>query len=177
MRTKHARGPLLLIAATFALGVGGYLLATRLADEAPALLTERVAAPAFELTALNGEKLQLSAWRGEIVLIDFWATWCGPCRDEAPKLVELQRRYAARAVRVIGVSMDDDAAPVRAFYAQHQLNYPVALGDAQLGERFGGVLGMPAKFLIDRQGRIASKHAGAVDFGLLERELQQLLSE
>jgi hypothetical protein len=69
------------------------------------------------------------------------------------------------------------AAPVRAFYAQHRLNYPVALRDATIAERFGGVLGMPAKVLIDRQGRIASQHAGAVDFGLLERELQQVLSE
>ena len=177
MRTNGARILLLLTAAVFVLGIGGYLLGTRLGEEVPALLTTRVSAPEFELTALSGEKLKLSALRGKIVLIDFWATWCGPCRDEAPKLVELQRKYAARGVHVIGVSMDDDATPVHAFYAQHQLNYPVALGDAPLGERFGGVIGMPAKFLIDRQGRIASKHADAVDFGVLEHELQQLLSE
>ena len=179
MTAQEARGRRILLsltAAALALGVGGYLLATR-PIEAPALPTARDPAPSFELAPLDGQKLQLSTLRGQIVLVDFWATWCGPCRDEAPKLVELQHKYAARGLRVIGISMDDDAAPVRTFYAQHRLNYPVALGDAALAERFGRVLGMPAKFLIDRQGRIASKHAGAVDFGLLERELQELLSE
>ena len=174
MRT-FARGQLLVLPLLAAAAIAAYWLATR--DTAPALLPQRLPAPAFTLTTLDGKPLELQALHGKVVLVDFWATWCGPCRDEAPKLIELQQKYAGRGVQVVGISMDDDAAPVRTFYQQHHISYPVALGDAALGERFGGVLGMPAKFLIDRQGRIAAKHHGAVDFTQLERELNALIAE
>ncbi len=134
-------------------------------------------APDFSLVTIDGAPLSLAALRGKVVLVDFWATWCGPCRDEVPHLIDLQRTYASRGVELVGISMDDSAAPVKSFYDQLHMNYPVALGDAALAERFGGVLGLPVKFLIDRAGRIAHKHVGPVEPATLARELDELLAE
>jgi cytochrome c biogenesis protein CcmG, thiol:disulfide interchange protein DsbE len=164
---------LLTGAALAALGIAGYWTYVRRHDQE----RERAFAPVFTLTTLDGAPLRLEALRGKVVLIDFWATWCGPCRDEIPELGELNRIYGPRGVQVVGISMDDDAAPVRAFYRELHMNYPVALGDAALAQRFGGVLGLPVKFLIDRKGRIAGRHDGAMDSATLARELSTLLSE
>ena len=136
----------------------------------------RAAAPTFQLTALDGQSLTLSALRGKVVLIDFWATWCGPCRDEVPKLVELQRAYGPRGVQLVGISMDDDADKVKAFYRELHMNYPVAIGEAALGERFGGVLGLPVKFLVDKQGRLVGR-LDTADPAQLRPELDRLLTE
>lgn len=138
---------------------------------------DRPPAPTLSLTALDGQPLQLRDFRGHVVLIDFWATWCGPCQDEVPELVALQKAYAPRGVQFLGVSMDDDEAVVRAFYQEMDMNYPVALGDAELAERYGGVLGLPVKFLIDREGRIAARHDGPTEAAALARELSALLAE
>src|SRR3974390_2633012 len=96
-------------------------------------------APVFTLPQLNGADLRLSAYRGKIVLLDFWATWCDPCRDEIPHFVELQDKYGADGLQIIGVSMDDGPEPVRAFYQQFHLNYPVVMGNAKIGELYGGI--------------------------------------
>ena len=108
-------------------------------------------------------------------MLDFWATWCDPCREEVPHLVELQNRYRDRGLQIIGISMDDDAEPVRDFYRRFNMNYPVAMGDATTGEVYGGVLGLPIAFLIDRDGRVYSKHIGATDISVIEREITTLL--
>jgi len=157
-------------------GVVGCVAATGLAGDA-GLRSARAPAPAFALTALDGAPVRLEAMRGQVVLLDFWATWCGPCRDEIPNLVKIERTYGPRGVRVVGIAMDDDVAPVRAFARELHMNYTVALGDAALAERFGGVLGLPAKFLIDRLGRIAARHDGPMDPAVLAGELQALLAE
>src|SRR5512135_2308447 len=84
-------------------------------------------APDFSLTDLAGKKLALSAYRGTVVLLNFWATWCGPCREEIPSLVSLQEKYRNKGLQIIGISLDDDAAPIPAFYRQYKMNYPVAI--------------------------------------------------
>lgn len=155
------------------LGVTSYLLLTR---RPAAISGKRTSPPALELTTLDGARWTLAALRGKVVLIDFWATWCGPCRDEMPKLVELQRSRAARGLQLLGISMDDDPAKVQSFCRELKLNYPVAMGDVALAERFGGVLGLPAKFLIDRDGRMVGR-SQARDIAELARELDQLLEE
>ncbi|MGC2182748.1 MAG: TlpA disulfide reductase family protein [Terriglobales bacterium] len=136
---------------------------------------ERALAPEFSLSTLAGEKLKLSDYRGKVVLLDFWATWCGPCREEIPHFVELQNQYRDQGFQIIGVSMDDSPEPVRDFCRQFQINYPVVMGDAKTGELFGGVLGLPIAFLIGRDGRIYSKHIGATDIAVLHREITALL--
>jgi cytochrome c biogenesis protein CcmG, thiol:disulfide interchange protein DsbE len=132
-------------------------------------------APDFNLSQLDGPTLRLSSYRDKIVLLDFWATWCAPCREETPNLVNLQKEYGDRGLQIIGVSMDDSAEPVHAFYRQFHMNYPVVMGNAKTGELYGGVLGLPIAFLIDRNGRIYKKHVGATDPVVLEKEINFLL--
>ena len=133
------------------------------------------AAPDFSLPELNGNSLRLSDYRGKVVLLDFWATWCDPCREETPHLVELQDKYRDQGLQIIGVSMDDSPEPVRDFYRLFQMNYPVAMGNAKIGELYGGVLGLPIAFVISRDGRIFTKHIGATDISVLERDIRALL--
>ena len=132
-------------------------------------------APDFTLPQLGGENLSLSTYRGKVVLLDFWATWCDPCREETPHFVELQHRYGDRGLQIIGISMDDGPEPVRAFYEQFHMNYPVVMGNAKTGELYGGVLGLPITFLIGRDGRIYAKHIGATDAAVFEKEIKSLL--
>ena len=137
--------------------------------------SEHRPAPDFNLPQLNGQPLQLSSYRGKVVLLDFWATWCVPCRGEIPHFVELQQKYGDRGLQIIGVSMDDSPEPVRAFYQQFHMNYPVVMGNAKTGELYGGVLGLPIAFVIGKDGLIDSKKIGAADMAVLEREIQKLL--
>jgi peroxiredoxin len=132
-------------------------------------------APDFSLQDLDGHPLGLSSYRGKVVLLDFWATWCGPCRDEIPHFVEIQDKYREQGLQMIGISMDDGPKPVREFYQQFKMNYPVALGNAKLAEAYGGVLGLPVAFLIGRDGRVASKYIGAVQMPTLEQAIESLL--
>jgi cytochrome c biogenesis protein CcmG/thiol:disulfide interchange protein DsbE len=132
-------------------------------------------APDFTLPQLEGKDLRLSSYRGKVVLLDFWASWCAPCREETPHLIELQQKYGDRGLQIIGVSMDDSPDPARAFYQQFHMNYPVVMGNAKTGERYGGVLGLPIAFLINGDGRIYAKHIGATDPAIFEKEVVTLL--
>ncbi len=137
--------------------------------------TARKLAPDFTLRALDGQMLTLSSYRGKVVLLDFWATWCVPCREETPHFVEMQQKYGDRGLQIIGVSMDDTSDPVHSFYQQFHMNYPVVMGTPDTGSAYGGVLGLPIAFLLDREGHIFSKHVGATDPAVFEREIQALL--
>lgn len=132
-------------------------------------------APDFSVTDLSGQTLQLSRYRGKVVLLNFWATWCAPCRSEIPAFVDLQNEYQRRGLQVIGISLDDDQKPVHTFYQQLRMNYPVAIGDAKLAEQYGGILGLPVTFLIGRDGLIYAKYEGEVDSSLIERKMKSLL--
>ncbi len=132
-------------------------------------------APDFSLPDLAGQKLDLSSYRGKDVLLDFWATWCDPCREEIPHFVELQNKYGSQGLQIIGVSMDDGPEPVRDFYQRFKMNYPVVMGNAQTGELYGGVLGLPIAFLIGQDGRISAKHVGATDISVFETEIANVL--
>jgi thiol-disulfide isomerase/thioredoxin len=132
-------------------------------------------APDFNLPQLDGQNLRLSSYRGKLVLLDFWASWCAPCREETPHLIELQQKYGDRGLQIIGVSMDDSPDPARAFYQQFHVNYPVVMGNAKTGELYGGVLGLPIAFLIKRDGHIYAKHIGATDPAVFDKEIAILL--
>jgi thiol-disulfide isomerase/thioredoxin len=133
-------------------------------------------APEFSLTDLSGKKLDLAAYRGKVVLLDFWATWCAPCRSEIPSFVALQSEYRDRGFRIIGISLDDNARVVRAFQRQFKINYPVGIGDAALAERYGRILALPVTFLIGCGGRIHVKHEGKSNISRLDQEIRRLLS-
>jgi cytochrome c biogenesis protein CcmG/thiol:disulfide interchange protein DsbE len=132
-------------------------------------------APDFNLPLIDGGQLRLSSYRGKVVLLDFWATWCVPCREETPHFVDLQQKYGGEGLQIIGVSMDDSTDPVRTFYQQFHINYPVVMGTADVGSAYGGVLGLPIAFLIDREGRIYAKHMGATDAAVFEKDIATLL--
>lgn len=137
--------------------------------------SEHSLAPDFSLPDLTGRRLDLSSYRGKVVLLDFWATWCDPCREQIPHFVELQNRYGGQGLQIIGVSMDDGPEPVRDFYQRFKMNYPVVMGYAKTGELYGGALGLPIAFLIGRDGRITAKHIGATDISVVEKEIANLL--
>ena len=126
---------------------------------------------------LSGKKVSLSGYRGKVVLLNFWATWCAPCVIEIPAFARWQSRYGGQGLQVIGISMDDDAPPVRAMYRRLKVNYPVAMGDETIGELYGGVLGLPVTYLIDRKGRIVSRYQGEADLKRLGREVLKLLGK
>ena len=133
-------------------------------------------APQMALTDLNGQKLDLDSYRGKVVLVDFWATWCDPCRAEIPHFIQLQNKYFDQGFRVVGISMDDSSDPVHEFYDKFKMNYPVAMGSAKVAEQFGGVLGLPVSFLIGRDGRIYARHVGETAASVFEAEIKQLLA-
>ncbi len=132
-------------------------------------------APDFSLQDLNGQPLNLSDYGGKVIVLDFWATWCAPCRDEIPHLVQLQGKYHQQGLQVVGISMDDAPKPVREFYQQFKMNYPVALGNQKVAEAYGGILGLPIAFLIGRDGRIHAKYVGEINMSVLEQEIKMLL--
>jgi cytochrome c biogenesis protein CcmG, thiol:disulfide interchange protein DsbE len=166
---------ILVIAATAIVGGVYFTRHSRSTLTAPST-KERRLAPDFTLPQLNGQQLTLSAYRGNVVLLDFWATWCVPCREEIPHFVELQQKYGDHGFQMIGVSMDDSADPVGPFYQQFHMNYPVVIGNAKIGELYGGVLGLPIAFLIDRDGRVYAKHIGATNAAIFEKEISSLLT-
>ena len=148
---------------------------TRAPAVAPSSTASHALAPDFTLPQPDGESLHLSAYRGKVVLLDFWATWCYPCREEIPHLVDLQQKYGDRGLQVLGISMDDSPDPVGPFYQQFHMNYPVVMGTAKTGESYGGILGLPITFLIGRDGRIYAKHIGATNASVFEKEIKDLL--
>jgi thiol-disulfide isomerase/thioredoxin len=133
-------------------------------------------APAISLTDIDGKRLDLADYKGKVVVLDFWATWCGPCREEIPGFTVLQERYANQGFSVIGISMDDEPGPVVQFYKEFRMNYPVAVGNQRIGELYGGIFGLPTTFLIGRDGRIYAKHTGGINPAIIEGEVQQLLA-
>ena len=137
---------------------------------------ERHQAPDFALKDADGKLVHLADYRGKVVLLDFWATWCGPCKIEIPWFEEFQRQHQGKGFAVIGVSMDDEGWDVvKPFLTRLKVNYRVLIGNDQTAQLYGGIDALPTTFLIDREGRIASVHVGLVDRKEFENGIQQLL--
>jgi cytochrome c biogenesis protein CcmG, thiol:disulfide interchange protein DsbE len=152
------------------IGCGGIACA----QSRPPDLTNKPA-PAFVRVDLAGRRVGLEQYRGKVVLLNFWATWCGPCQAELPRFAEWQKRYGAQGFQVLAVSMDDSEAPVRRTVRRLHLDFPVVMGDAKLGEEYGGVLGLPITFLIDRDGWVVKRIKGASDLKELEESVERVL--
>ena len=136
------------------------------------------AAPDFELTTLDGQKLRLSDLRGKAVLLNFWATWCGPCKIEIPWLEDLQKQYAPQGLQIVGISMDDDPPAKVAQFAKDQgINYTVVMGNDKVADLYGGVDGLPETFYIGRDGKIVTRVLGLVGHKEIEENIQSALKE
>lgn len=170
MPSRTRPGFLLLLAALLSGAVGSS--AAQAETPVPAA---GATAPDFSREGLDHRPVALAAYRGKVVLLNFWATWCSPCLAEIPRFAQWQSQYGPRGLQVVGISMDDDAQPVRAAYQKFRLNYPVAMGDEKLGELYGGILGLPVTFLIDSHGQIRFRHRGGADLAVLQNEIESLL--
>ncbi|HEX9234505.1 MAG TPA: redoxin family protein [Candidatus Acidoferrum sp.] len=135
------------------------------------------AAPAFQLNDLNGKPISLAEAKGKIVLLNFWATWCGPCRAEIPDLVDLQKRYADKFEIIALVTDEDDPDEVRRFVLQSGINYRVAMSSDEVRRDYGGIAALPTSFVIDPQGRIVQKHVGLNDPSIYELEVRAMLGQ
>jgi peroxiredoxin len=137
---------------------------------------DRKTAPEFTLKDATGKVVHLSDFKGKVVLVDFWATWCGPCAIEIPWFVEFQRKYKDRGLEVVGISMDDDGwKAITPFVANKKINYRILLGDDTTGDLYGGVEALPTTFVVDRNGRVASVHVGLASKKDFEDAIEKLL--
>lgn len=132
-------------------------------------------APQFARNDLQHRTIDLRAYRGKVVLLTFWATWCAPCQMEIPRFVDWQRTLGPRGFEVIAVSMDDDAGPVTQLMKRRNVNYPVVMGDAKLARLYGGILGLPVNFLIDRRGTVQAVMQGESNLASMHGRILELL--
>jgi thiol-disulfide isomerase/thioredoxin len=132
-------------------------------------------APEFKLTGLDGRPINLAESHGKVILLNFWATWCGPCRAEIPDLIELQNKYKGR-LQILGLVVDDDDQDaIKEFVDRYGINYPVAIASGDIRIKYGGIGALPTSFMLDSEGRIVQKHEGLRDPVLYETEIRSLL--
>lgn len=129
-------------------------------------------APNFSLTTADGKTIELKQLQGKVVIVNFWATWCGPCRREIPGMMKVYDKYKAKGLEIVGISLDrggwDDVKP---WLAKNPINYPIVVGDGALAGAYGGIEGIPTTFVVDRKGNILSKHVGSVT----EQEFEKMV--
>ena len=133
----------------------------------------------FTLKDMNGVDVKLAAFKGKPIVLNFWATWCGPCRAEIPSLVELQKQYGdeGQDVVILGISVDDPVEKLKPYASQMKMNYPVLVGNGRedVQDAFGPLWGIPVTVFIDRDGKIAKKHSGIASKEQFEQEIKALL--
>ena len=138
------------------------------------LLKERKAVEPFTARAIDGSEVSLASLRGKVVIVNFWATWCPPCREEIPDLIALQSKYKDH-LQIIGVSQDEaPAATVAQFAADHHMNYPIVMDTPAIEQLFTNIHALPTSFIVDREGRIAQRHIGMLNASLTETETRVL---
>lgn len=174
----------IIIFALMVVIIAGLLVLGRFQDKFPALhgRTAGVAAkghnaPDFVLTDLKGHVVKLSDLRGKAVVLNFWATWCPPCKEEIPWFVELQNRYGSQGLQIVGVSMDDgDQKDVEKFAAENSINYPVLLGKEKVAEQYGGIEYLPTTFYIDRNGVVMDRVFGQAGRDDIEQNIKRAIA-
>jgi cytochrome c biogenesis protein CcmG/thiol:disulfide interchange protein DsbE len=131
--------------------------------------------PQFTLSSLDGKTVAMKDLSNKVVVIDFWATWCGPCREEIPHLNKLYSDYKGQGLEIIGISMDDGPEVVKEFARELRMEYPVVMGNDELADQFGGILGLPTTFIVDRKGNIVKKFVGLPPAEALNRVVRELV--
>ena len=135
-------------------------------------------APDFELKSLEGQNVKLSDFRGKAVLLNFWATWCGPCKIEMPWFVELQKQYGPQGLQIVGIAMDDASTEDIAKFAKGMgVNYPILLGKESVGQSYGGVGVLPTTYFIDRDGKFVAREFGLQSRSVFVDHIKQALHQ
>lgn len=140
-------------------------------------IKDRKPAPDFALKDSNGATVKLSDYKGKVVLLNFWATWCGPCKIEIPWFIDFEQKFKDRGFAVLGVSTDEDGwVAVKPYIAVRKMNYRVLLGDESVSQLYGGLDALPTTFMVDREGKIASVHVGLIGKNDYQDEIEHLLA-
>jgi len=144
---------------------------------AAALLAAPAAKLNFSFKDITGKKVSLSDFKGKVILLDFWATWCVPCKQEIPGFIELQKRYGGRGLQIIGLSVDDSLNMAKTYATQMKMNYPVLLaeGKEDILKAYDPIPSIPVSVIIDRSGQIVFRHLGIASMDVFEREIVPLL--
>ena len=132
----------------------------------------------FTMKDVDGNDVSLSTYKGKVVLLNFWATWCGPCKAEIPGFVRLQEKYRDQGLVIVGYSVDDTAAKAKAYAAEYKMNYPILLGEGreEVQDAYGPIWGIPASFIISKDGKVCRKHMGIAPEAVFEKEVVALLN-
>lgn len=139
-------------------------------------IQEAAKAPDFKLLSTDGKEVNLSDYKGKVVILDFWATWCGPCRRGVPDLVAIQKNYGEKVV-IIGISLDDSRTKndIQPFMKEFEINYPVVYGTSEVVMNYGNIQAIPTSFIIDQSGNIVDKYVGLVSKEIYENRIKSLL--
>ncbi len=153
--------------------------ATKAPESAACPADAKMANLDFTMKDVDGKDVRLSDYKGKVILLDFWATWCGPCKYEIPGFVELQEKYGKQGLQVIGVSVDDTVEKLRPFIKQFNINYPIlqGLGHDDVQDAYGPIIGIPINVLISRDGRICGKHMGLPPTKSSKQPLEKAVKE
>jgi peroxiredoxin len=174
------RNPLALVLVAFVIALGiyfGYHKARAAGPSFAPRLTTASLAPDFTLDSLDGKSTRLSDFRGKAVLLNFWATWCGPCKIEMPWFVDFQNQYGSQGLQIVGVAMDDASKEDIAKFAKDMnVNYPILIGKESVGDEYGGVPALPESFVIGRDGKIIDKILGLRGKAEIEDSIKKALN-
>lgn len=174
------RDPIILVVVAVAISAMLFFAvrrAHRKGDNSLPMVATGNLAPEFTLQTLDGKKVSLSDYRGKAVLVNFWATWCGPCNIEMPWLVDLHKKYAAQGFEILGISMDDiDPKDVAKFAQDKHVDYPILIGTDNVGDAYGGMPFLPGNFYIDRNGKILDKGFGLKGKAEIEEDIQKIIA-
>lgn len=133
-------------------------------------------APNFSLKTADGKTIELKKLQGKVVIVNFWATWCGPCKAEIPGFLDVYKQYKSKGLEIVGISLDQDGwKPVKPFMERYKITYPVVVGDGELADAYGGIEAIPTTFVVDKKGNIVTHHLGYLDKQAFEKLIKGLL--